>query len=257
MASVTPGTLLLLALALLVVAFLYSSVGHAGASGYLAVMALAGLAPDFIRPTVLLLNVLVACLSTWHFYRAGHFSWRLFWPFALLSVPCAFLGGWLHLPTRVFCIMLGVVLLGAAVRFLLPAREEAEPHEPPRAAALGLGAALGLVSGLIGIGGGVLLTPLLILRRWARTKTAAAVSAVFILLNSLAGLAGLFTARQAPPELAWPLALPLHFVCPLCLAVLVGGAAGSYLGSHRFSVPLVKRLLAAVLVLAAAKLILT
>jgi len=243
----TVETLVFLAAAMLVVAFLYSSVGHAGASGYIAVMALAGLSPAFIKPTALALNILVACLSSWQFYRAGYFSWRLFWPFAALGVPFAFLGGYLHLPARGFNVLLGVVLFYSAVRFMLPASPDAEPREPGVPLSLAAGAALGFVSGLAGVGGGIFLTPLLIFMRWARTKTASAVSAVFILVNSVAGLAGTFTSTRVLPRLA----------IPLGVAVVVGGAAGSYLGSHRFPVPVIKKLLACVLAIAAAKLVLT
>ncbi len=245
MRGMTGETLILLAAAVLVVAFLYSSVGHAGASGYIAVMALAGLAPAAIRPTALTLNILVACLSSWQFWRAGHFSWRLFWPFAALAVPCAFLGGSAHLPTRAFNILLGLVLLYSAIRFLVPTRAEGEPHPPSVPVALGVGAGLGFVSGLAGVGGGIFLTPLLIILGWARTKSASAVSAVFILVNSIAGLAGTFLSTRALPGVALPLGA----------AVIIGGAAGSYLGSHHFSVALIKKLLACVLAIAALKLL--
>jgi uncharacterized membrane protein YfcA len=245
MRSMSPGTLALLSAAVLVVAFLYSSVGHAGASGYIAVMALAGLSPDFIKPTALILNILVACLSSWQFYRAGYFSWRLFWPLAVVSVPCAFLGGWLRLPTHLFNILLGLVLLYSAVRFLLPTSPEREPVLPALPTCLGVGAGLGFVSGLTGVGGGIFLTPLLIIRNWARTRTASAVSAVFILVNSSAGLAG---AAINGHTVSFP-------SFPLAAAVLVGGAAGSYLGSHRFTVPLIKKLLSCVLTIAAMKLL--
>lgn len=243
----SPENLVLLSAAVMIVAFLYSSVGHAGASGYIAVMALAGLSPVFIKPTALTLNILVACLSSWQFYRAGHFSWRLLWPFAALGVPFAFLGGALHLPVRWFNVLIGVVLLYSAVRFLRPAAAEAEPSEPKLPVALGVGAGLGFISGLAGVGGGIFLTPLLIMMRWARTKTASAVSAVFILVNSIAGLGGTIATTGVLPSLT----------LPLSVAVLVGGGAGSYLGSHRFSVPVIKRLLAGVLVIAALKLVFT
>ena len=247
MLHVSAENLVLLSAAVMVVAFLYSSVGHAGASGYIAVMALAGLSPAFIKPTALALNILVACLSSWQFYRAGHFSWRLLWPFAALGMPLAFLGGALHLPVRWFNVLLGAVLLYSAARFLLPATAEAEPREPGLPVALGVGAGLGFVSGLAGVGGGIFLTPLLIMMRWARTKTASAVSAVFILLNSIAGLAGTVASTGLLPSLTMPLGL----------AVVIGGGAGSYLGSHRFSVPVIKRLLAGVLAIAAVKLVFT
>src|SRR6266850_2305647 len=108
----------LLTLAVFLVAFLYSSVGHAGASGYIAVMTLFGLAPAVIKPTALTLNILVSCIGTWQFWRSGHFSWQLFWPFAVLSIPFAFLGGYFNLPTHVFKILVGVILLFSAVRLL-------------------------------------------------------------------------------------------------------------------------------------------
>lgn len=173
----TTEQLTLLTLAILIVAFLYSCVGHAGASGYIAVMSLFGLAPAVIKPTALTLNILVASIGTWQFYRAGYFSWRLFWPFALLAVPMAFLGGYLNLPTQVFKIVVGIVLLFSAARFLWKPAEDEIAHEPTRPVAITWGAGLGLLSGLTGTGGGIFLTPLLLFMRWSRVKTAAAVSA--------------------------------------------------------------------------------
>jgi len=238
---------ILICLAILAVAFLYSSVGHAGASGYIAVMTLFDLAPATIKPAALVLNILVASLTAWQFWRAGHFSWRLFWPFAVLSVPFAFLGGYINLPTHIFKMLVGVVLLYSAVRFLIQAGPDQEPHEPSKPIALSVGAGLGLLSGLTGTGGGIFLTPILILRRWARTKTASAVSALFILVNSISGLAGnLSSTRQ----------LPL-FALPLVVAAVSGGAVGSYLGSRQFSPNFIKKLLAVVLTIAGYKLIFT
>jgi uncharacterized protein len=181
----TPEQLALLALGMLLVALLYSSVGHAGASGYIAVMSLFSLTPAVIKPTALLLNILVASIGTFQFWRAGHFSWRLFWPFALLSIPLAFVGGWLNLPAHIFKVIVGLVLWSSAVRFLLQPSSDQVRHEPSPPAALSIGAGLGLLSGLSGTGGGIFLTPLLLLMRWAHTKTAAAVSAFFILVNSV------------------------------------------------------------------------
>src|SRR2546426_5015779 len=132
----TVDHLLLICLAILVVAFLYSSVGHAGASGYIAVMFLFGLKSEFIKPAVLVLNILVATLTAWQFWRAGHFSWRLFWPFAALSIPFAFLGGFLNLPTQVFKILVGLVLLYSAARFLIQRGSDQEPHQPSKPLAL-------------------------------------------------------------------------------------------------------------------------
>lgn len=239
--------LALLAVAVLVIAFLYASVGHAGASGYIAVMSIASLTPDQIKPTALVLNILVASIGTWQFCRAGHFSWRLFWPFALLSIPCAFMGGYLTLPTHVFKIIVGCVLLLSAIHFFWQPRENDIRAEPTLPKALTAGGLLGLFAGLTGTGGGIFLTPLLLIMRWARTKTAAATSALFILVNSVSGLLGNISSTQKIPS----------FVLPLAITAIIGGALGSYYGSRQFSPVLIKRLLASVLVIAGLKLILT
>src|SRR5688572_9466018 len=193
-------TLVMLTAGVFVIALLYSSVGHAGASGYIAVMSLLSLAPAEIKPIALALNILVASIGSWQFWRAGHFSWSLFWPFALLSVPFAFVGGYLNLPTQVFKVIVGIVLLFSAAQFLVCPPAEVEPHPPARPLAMGVGAGLGLLSGMTGTGGGIFLTPLLIFLRWARTKTASATSALFILLNSISGLLGNFSATQTFPK---------------------------------------------------------
>jgi uncharacterized membrane protein YfcA len=240
----TPDQLPWLALGVLVIALLYSSVGHAGASGYIAVMTLFGLAPTVIKPTALVLNILVATIGTWQFYRAGHFRWQLFWPFAVLGIPAAFVGGALKLPVPIFNVLVGVVLLLSAVRFLYDPRETAETNPPSRLTALIVGGLLGLLAGLTGTGGGIFLTPLMILMRWAPTKIASATSAVFILGNSIAGLLGTLSATKSFPAL----------VLVLVVAALVGGSIGSYFGSRRFSPVIIKRLLAAVLIIAGLKL---
>jgi hypothetical protein len=243
----TPEYLAALTLGILVIAFLYSSVGHAGASGYIAVMSLLSVAPDAIKPTALVLNILVASIGAWQFWRAGHFSWKLFWPFALLSVPLAFVGGYINLPTHLFKILLGVVLLYSAARFLLRPPPEQELKAPPRSLALVTGGAIGLMSGLTGTGGGIFLTPLMLMAHWARVKTAAAVSALFILVNSIAGLLGnISSTRQFPT-----------FALILVAAAGVGGSLGSYFGSRRFDPAVIKKLLAVVLVIAGTKLIFT
>lgn len=239
--------LALLTAAILVVAFLYASVGHAGASGYIAVMSLASFAPATIRPVALVLNIVVACLATWHFWKAGHFRWRLFWPFALLAVPCAYLGGMLHLPAAVFQKLVGAVLLFSAWRFFTRPHVPGETTPPSLPIALTVGAGLGLLSGLTGTGGGIFLTPLLLFMRWAEPKTASAVSALFILLNSISGLAGNFASTQYLPSFTG------YFVA----AAVVGGFAGSYFGSHRFPHAVIKKLLACVLLIAGLKLMLT
>lgn len=241
----TPDQLPWLASGILLIAFLYSSVGHAGASGYIAVMTLFGLAPDEIKPIALVLNILVASIGTWQFWRAGHFRWELFWPFAICSVPMAFLGGYINLPAHWFKIAVGVVLLFSAARFLYDPKEAATTAAPSRGTSLVVGGLLGLLSGLTGTGGGIFLTPLMIVMRWAPTKVAAATSVVFILVNSTAGLLGNLAATRSMPS----------FAIALVAAAAIGGSVGSYLGSRRFSAPAIKRLLAAVLIIAGLKLI--
>lgn len=240
-------TLVILIAAIAVVAFLYASVGHAGASGYIAVMSLAALTPAQIKPTALALNILVASIGSWQFWRAGHFSWRMFWPFALLSIPLAFVGGYLNLPTQVFKIVIGIVLLFSAAYFFWNPSVDEVRAAPSKPVALASGGVLGLFAGLTGTGGGIFLTPLLLLMRWARTKQAAATSALFILVNSIAGLLGNASSAKAIPT----------FVLPLAMAALLGGTAGSWLGAQRFSPAIIKRLLAAVLVIAGLKLVMT
>lgn len=243
--TMTPDPLASINTGIAVVAFLYSLVGHAGASGYIAVMTLFGLAPAEVKPTALILNIVVAGIGSWQFSRAGHFSWRLFWPFAVLSIPLAFLGGYLNLPAPVFKVVVGIVLLLSALKILIDPNEKAAIRPPAQPLALGVGAGLGLLAGCTGTGGGIFLTPLLILRGWARTKTAAAVSALFILVNSLAGLIGNLSATKYLPTFAW------SFVA----TAMLFGAAGSYFGSRRFSPVIVKRALAVVLTIAAFKLL--
>ena len=245
--EMTPSQLAFLSIAIFVVAFLYSSVGHAGASGYIAVMSLLSFTPAVIKPTALVLNILVACVGAWQFWRAGHFSWRLFWPFAVLAIPMAFLGGYVNLPTHIFKVLVGIVLLCSAIRFFFRPAEDSVAHEPFRPVAISLGAALGLLAGITGTGGGIFLTPLLLFMRWARAKTAAAVSALFILVNSISGLLGNFSSTRTFPS----------FALFLAGAAVIGGGAGSYLGSHRFDHAAIKRMLAVVLLIAGLKLILT
>jgi uncharacterized protein len=239
--------LVLLFLGAFSTALLYSSVGHAGASGYIAVMSLLSLAPATIKPTALALNILVASIAAWRFARAGHFNWPLFWPFALLAIPLAFVGGQMNLPAWLFQRLLGAVLLFSAWRLLVQAGPEKETRAPPWWGALLCGGLIGLLAGLTGTGGGIFLTPLLLFARWAQAKEAAAVSALFILCNSVAGLLGNWASTSTLPGFIWPL---------LAVAAL-GGWLGSGWGSQRFAPALIKRFLGAVLVVAGLKLLLT
>jgi uncharacterized membrane protein YfcA len=247
----------LLPLVIGLVALLYASVGHAGATGYIAVMTLCGLAPGVIRPTALLLNVIVATIATVQFFRAGHFRSELFWPLAAASVPCAALGGVIDLPTGAFEVLVGVVLLLSAIQIVRAAlhRQEAGVEEAsataegprPLTAMLlaALGGAIGLLSGLTGVGGGVFLTPALLALRSAPVKQIAAITAPFILLNSLAGLAGgLFAGRP----------LPLISL-PVIAAAAIGGAIGSQFGAFRLPVRTLRLLMAGVLAFASVKLL--
>ena len=237
------------------VALLYAAVGHAGATGYTAVMALAGLPPATIRPTALVLNVLVAAIATGQFARAGHFRRGLFLPLAAASVPCAALGGALTLAAGVFEALLGAVLLVSAARIVVEARGAAAGRGPgdvtadgrasPPLALAALGGGIGLLSGLTGVGGGVFLTPVLLALRAAPVKQVAGVTAPFILVNSLAGLAGGIAAGGTLP----PVSLPVVTVAAL------GGLVGSQLGAFRLPVPALEQLMAAVLAVASVKLL--
>ena len=242
----TAPLLLVLAACILVMAILYSSVGHGGASGYIAILALFSLAPAAFKPTALVLNILVSAIATFYFSRAGHFSWHLFWPFAATSIPFSFLGGSLSLPTHVYQPIVGIVLLASACR-LFPRKdsEDTEMRRPSITAALVVGAALGFLSGLTGVGGGIFLSPLLLLLGWARVKEVSAVAALFILVNSTAGLLGHIGSLQAMPR----------YVPILAAAALAGGITGSFFGSSRIPASGIVRALSVVLIIAGFKLL--
>jgi uncharacterized membrane protein YfcA len=239
--------LVLLCAAITLIAFLYSSVGHAGASGYIATMTLFGLAATTIRPTALVLNILVATIGSFQFWRAGYFSWRLFWPFALLSIPAAYLGGYLQPSASILRILIGIVLLFSATRLTFRKKDPEQTNPPSKPVAVGVGAGLGFLSGLTGTGGGIFLTPLLLFCEWAVIRQAAAVSALFILVNSIGGLVGYFTAVHSLPTLGIYLAVP----------AIVGGSIGSYLGSRRLAPRGIAIFLVIVLTIAGCKLIFT
>jgi len=238
-------TEILIIFAILVVAILYSSVGHGGASGYLAVMAFLAVAPNVTKPTALILNVFVASIATFQFYRRGYFDWKIFAPFAALSVPMAFVGGMITLPTQIYRLLLGVVLLLAAIRLAWNFASEKAIVKPSIWLALIIGAIIGLLSGLVGVGGGIFLTPILLLTNWTETKRAAGISAMFILVNSIAGLLGNYAQISALPVNVW-----------LWIAAAVGGGIiGSSLGSGYFESITLRRVLAVALLTAGIKLI--
>lgn len=245
----------MLGLAFLVVASVYAMVGHGGGSGYLAVMALAGLAPAYLRPTALSLNVLVASIALFRFARAGAFTPRLLWPFVIASIPCAFLGGMIDVDPTLYKIVLGLVLLFAAYRLFahLPRGATEATRAVPMPAALTTGGVIGIVSGLIGVGGGIFLSPVLLIARWATARQTAGISAAFILVNSVAGLAGVVAGTLRTGE-----TLPVE---PVAIgvwgsAVAVGGFIGSGIGSRRLGHIALRRTLAVVVFIAAGKMFL-
>jgi hypothetical protein len=241
--SLFPWLLAFIALA----ATLYSSVGHGGASGYLAAMALFGVSAALMKPAALAMNIVVAGLVFVRLWRAGFFNARLFWPFALGSIPLAFLGGAIQLHERAYQYLVAVALLVAAWRLLLASHEPPIREAPRLGVALPVGAGLGFVSGLTGVGGGIFLSPLLLFLRWANMRTTAAISAAFILVNSVAGLAGLITTGISLPHgLPW-----------MMLAAVGGALVGSELAVRRLAPVRLRQLLGVVLVIAAVKMFIT
>jgi uncharacterized protein len=233
-----------------IAAVLYSSVGHGGASGYLAAMGLAGVPAAIMRPTALVMNVAVSSISLVKFTRSSGFAWRLFLPFAVSAMPMAYIGGRTQLPIAWFGVLVGCVLLFSAARLFLETMRAGEQpcparRPPPWWLALGLGAVIGLLSGLTGVGGGIFLSPLLVLTGWATVRESAAPTAAFILVNSLAGLLGLMSSRPALPE-----ALP-YWVA----VVVAGGLIGASFGARRLGYKALRLALAAVLLIAGAKML--
>lgn len=244
------GQILVLAVGIFLMAILYSLVGHGGASGYIAIMALLGFAPTLIRPTALVLNIVVSLIAAVAFILARHFSWRLFWPFALMAIPCSYLGGSITLPAHLYRPLIGLILLFAAFSLLRKKQQEValQPAERPRiAVSLALGGLLGLISGLSGVGGGIFLSPLLLLLNWGKAQEVAGVSALFILCNSISGLSGYLNAVSHLPD----------FIPMIVAMALVGGVIGSFYGSSRLRAPIIINALALVLVIAGMKMMLS
>ncbi len=227
-------------------AILYSSVGHGGASGYLALMALFSFPPEFMRPSALILNIFVSSIALFSFFRNGHFRFKLLLPFIITSVPFAFLGGIITINPRIYKILLGIFLLIAIARMMYRPKNESDKTRPVNnISAYIIGTFLGFFSGLLGIGGGIILSPIIILLKWGTMKETAAVSAAFILVNSISGLAGQFSQGiKLAPELGFMLA-----------AAILGGILGSYMGSYRIPDKALKYALSIVLVFASYKLL--
>jgi len=248
MVDLSPIQIGLLLAAVFAVAFFYSSVGHGGATGYLAALALVGVAPMSARVAVLTANVLVAGIAWWRFGWAGHFDWRVLLSFAVVSVPCAWLGSRVHISPQVYKIVLGVVLTAAGLVLLLRSRWQTDDvvlHEFFLPLALLIGAGLGFLAGLTGIGGGVSLSPLLYLFRWVKPKTTGGIAAGFIVLNSIAGLAGT----------GWQKIMHAGPLLWLTLPAVIGALLGTHLGVRRWSSITFSRVLAGVLIFAGGKLL--
>ena len=233
---------------LFVVAFLYASVGHGGASGYLALMAIFSITPEVMKPTALLLNLFVSLTSFIQFYRGRHFKWKIFLPFAITSVPMAFVGGLIIVEAVVYKKILGLLLLIPIIRFLFFRNITVDELKKSNIVlSLFIGAAIGFLSGLVGIGGGIILSPVLLLLKWTDMKQTAAISALFIFVNSLSGLAGQLTKG-------------IHFSTDMIAYVAIafaGGIFGAFYGSLRFNQNVLKYMLATVLMVASYKLLFT
>lgn len=230
-------------------ALLYASVGHGGASGYLAVMALLSVAPESMRPAALALNVLVSSIALYKFYRVKAFSLQLLLPIIAGSIPFAFIGGLISLPATIYKPIIGIVLIVAAWQIFVKSKHVPTivKQSPSKFALFGMGSGLGLLSGLTGVGGGIFLSPILILMNWAETKMISGIASAFILVNSLSGLAGVLTQSYVLPNglIYW------------ALAAVSGGLIGAEYGSRRLANPTIRQLLALVLVIAGMKMVFT
>lgn len=231
-----------------IVSFLYASIGHGGASGYLALMALFSFAPETMKPTALLLNLFVAGISFYYYYKAGHFNKKLFLTFALASIPLAFIGGTIEIDASIYKKILAILLVFAILKMLNVFGKTSSQIIPVKLwQGLVIGGIIGFFSGLIGIGGGIILTPLILLLHWGNMKQAAAVSALFIWVNSAAGLVGQFSSGVVLEEGAF-----------LMVGIaLIGGILGGYLGSKKINNQWLRYILSFVLIIASFKLFFT
>ena len=247
MELLAPEIVLTFGAVLLVVAFLYASVGHGGASGYLALMALFSFPAATMKPAALLLNIFVSGISFWFFHKNKHFKWKLFYPFAITSIPMAFIGGYISIDATLYKQILGVFLAIAILRmlnFLGTEKKEVRPFN--LIGSLFIGSAIGLFSGMIGIGGGIILSPIIILLGWGNMKQAATVSALFIFVNSISGIIGFTVKGGDIPIEAW-------YLIPVAT---IGGSLGALYGSQKFNMKTLKYVLAGVLIIATVKLFL-
>ncbi|MCB9189605.1 MAG: sulfite exporter TauE/SafE family protein [Flavobacteriales bacterium] len=232
-----------------VISFLYASVGHGGASGYLALMVLFSFATEDIRTIALTLNLCVAGISFLHFKKEGHFKINLFYPFIMGSIPAAFIGGMLEIDSYWYKRILGIFLLIATIRFMVQKKKSDENIPINIGLAIFIGSIIGLFSGMIGIGGGIILSPVILLLGWGNLKETAAVSALFIFINSAFGLAGNYFSDF---QLAFGISSE-KLILILFLAV-AGGYAGSHWGSRLKSIDILKFVLAGILAIASVKL---
>ena len=246
--SLTPVEFTILLSGLCIVAMMYAMVGHGGGSGYIAVLALASFAPETLRPIALTLNVFVATISTFAFNKKSQSKPSLLIPLILTSIPCSFIGGLIQLDPSIYKPVLGVVLALAAVRLFIKPKQK-QTHAAPLIIVLFLGATIGLVSGMIGIGGGIFLSPILLLCGFATARETAAVSAPFILCNSIAALIGVMASE---PEIG---ELTLNSL-PLAFGVIVGGVIGAIIGSRKLGQGGLRMMLGIVLAIAAVKMFL-
>lgn len=231
-----------------IVSFLYSSVGHGGASGYLALMALFSFAPESMKPTALLLNIFVAGISFYYYFREGHFNKKLFISFAVASIPLAYLGGTLEVDASIYKKILAVLLIFAILKMLNVFGKESDNIKQIKLwQGLFVGGVIGFFSGLIGIGGGIILTPIILLLHWGKMKEAAAVSALFIWVNSAAGLVGQLTSGVSIEKESYV----------LVVIALIGGVLGGYYGSKKINNQRLRYILAFVLIIACGKLFFT
>ncbi len=234
----------LLCVGFFVIALVYASVGFGGGSSYLALLAqpMFGIMPEVIRPTALLCNIIVVTGGTILYYRDKKIIWKEVWPFLVASVPLAYIGGFWKLEHTVFFIILGVTLLVAAMFLWIQPNEKENEHYRTTPVSMALGGGIGFLSGLVGIGGGIFLSPMLHFLRWAEPKKIAALASVFILVNSVSGLAGQFS--KGIPTFTW------SFSLPLCFAVLIGGQLGSRTSLRWFNTTYIKRVTAILILLA-------